>query len=76
VSEWQAARYFDGEPRGFRFEIPGVLLSGPTTEEYVVTEHRWHVTYRAAGQEWTGKADTQHGAYLDLIAQRLDTRDE
>jgi hypothetical protein len=63
--------WFDGPP-GFSFVMPGVALSGLTTEGYSTGDHLWHITHVSDGREYSGRGESRVLAYLDLIANRMD----
>jgi hypothetical protein len=64
--------YFDGNPSGFQFTMPGYALSGPTEERYDTVSHRWVVTHTSGNETWVGVGQDRVAAYLDLIAVRCN----
>lgn len=67
---WHA--YFDGDPTGFQFTIPGYALSGPTVERFDTVTRQWMVTYTSGPATWHGRGDDRVAAYLDLVACRVN----
>lgn len=72
MSGWDIFDRRDGhEHGGFKFVIPGVMLS---TDDVAVdfdrTDKVWVLSYEDAGRTWTGRDENLTAAYLDLIADR------
>lgn len=67
--------YFDRKEEGYSIVFPGVALGGPVTCVFSREDHLWHITQQDDGERvFRGVADTKAGAYLNLIADRLDIR--
>ena len=64
--------YFDGNPTGFQFVIPGYALSGEVTEHYDTAMRRWVVEHTSGSETWRGVGKDRVAAYLDMIAVRLN----
>jgi hypothetical protein len=59
-----------GEPGGYKFVCPGVML-GDDNVDIALRGHQWHLSYTdEGGRSYAGRADSQVGAYLALIADR------
>lgn len=58
---------------GFRFDIKHVMLGGPISEQYHVSDKLWHVVQEMPrGRRFEGVGDSHVAAVLDLIAQKME----